>query len=134
MPVPILIDKVAWVRVENGKVLTARSHGRTRYYLPGGKREGAESDSQTLSREVREELSVELILGTAHYLGAFEAQADAKPPGVHVRIRCYECEYRGTLAPAAEIAEIAWLGYSGKLKTSAVDHLVFDWLHKRGRL
>jgi 8-oxo-dGTP diphosphatase len=28
------IDKVAWVRVENGRVLSTRSRGKDTYYLP----------------------------------------------------------------------------------------------------
>jgi 8-oxo-dGTP diphosphatase len=53
-----LIDKIAWIRLADGKILSTRSRGKDVYYLPGGKREPGETDVQTLVREVREELDV----------------------------------------------------------------------------
>ena len=41
-----LIDKIAWIRLEDGKVLSKRSRGKDVYYLPGGKREPGETDGQ----------------------------------------------------------------------------------------
>jgi hypothetical protein len=45
---------VAWVHLENGRILCARPRGKGVFYVPGGKREGAESDLQTLLREIDE--------------------------------------------------------------------------------
>jgi len=33
------IDKIAWIRLEEGRILSTRSRGKEVYYLPGGKRE-----------------------------------------------------------------------------------------------
>lgn len=129
-----MIDKVAWVELERGRILSTRSRGRVRYYLPGGKRERGETDLDTLVREIKEELSVDLQPDSATFLGEFSAQADAAPAGVQVRMRCYECRYLGQLRPAAEIAEMAWLGYLGRAFSSPVDQLVFDRLRAAGRL
>ena len=52
-----MIDTVAWVHLENGRILCARPRGKGVFYVPGGKREGAESDLQTLLREITEELN-----------------------------------------------------------------------------
>jgi 8-oxo-dGTP pyrophosphatase MutT (NUDIX family) len=38
--------------------ISTKSKGKTKYYIPGGKRENGESDEQTLIREIAEELSV----------------------------------------------------------------------------
>ena len=39
---PTLIDTVAWVHLEGGRILCARPRGKNVFYVPGGKREGAE--------------------------------------------------------------------------------------------
>jgi 8-oxo-dGTP pyrophosphatase MutT (NUDIX family) len=55
-----LIDKIAWVHLHDGQLLSTRSRGKNRYYIPGGKREPGETDEQTLLREIKEELTVDL--------------------------------------------------------------------------
>ena len=71
---PVLVDTVAWVRVENGLILCARPRGKDVFYIPGGKREGAETDLQTLLREIAEELTVTLIPETVRPAGSYEAE------------------------------------------------------------
>jgi 8-oxo-dGTP pyrophosphatase MutT (NUDIX family) len=129
-----MIDKLAWVRLENGAVLTARSRNRDRYYLPGGKREAGETDHQALAREIREELRVELLPATLQPVGEFVAPAHGQPAGTSVRMRCFAGDYTGQLTPAAEIEEIAWLTYADRGKVSEVTALIFDFLHAEGLL
>ncbi len=131
---PNLIDKIAWLHLHNGHILSTRSHGRDRYYFPGGKREAGETDQQTLLREIAEELTVALDPASLEYAGTFEAPAHGHPAGVRVRMACYYARYTGTLQPAAEIAEMAWLTYRHRAQVSAVDQLIFDWLKQRGML
>ena len=129
-----MIDKLAWIRLDNSQLLAARSHHRDVYYIPGGKREAGETDQQALTREIQEELSVELLPDSIQFVGEFTAPADGKPAEVLVRMRCYAADYRGKLAPAAEIAEMAWLTYADRPYVSAVAQLIFDSLHQAGQL
>ena len=69
------IDKLAWIYLKDRKILSTRSKGKGAYYIPGGKRDGNETDIQALTREAKEELSVELISETIKKFGVFEAQA-----------------------------------------------------------
>lgn len=131
MPV---IDKLAWIRIENGRVLAARSRGRDVWFLPGGKREAGESDEDALAREIREELSVALVPRTLRLLHVFEAQAHGQPEGVLVRMTCYAGDYEGALQASAEIDEIAWLTYGDRGRVSLVAQLIFDWLRDEGLL
>lgn len=129
-----MIDKVAWVELADGRVLSTRSKGKDTYYLPGGKREPGESDVETLVREISEELSVQLDPATAVHLGTFEAQAHGHPPGVTVRMICYTAQYSGTLTAASEIAEIVWLSATDTARIAPVDHLIFTHLQTAGLL
>ncbi len=128
------IDKIAYVRVENGKILSTRSKGRKKYYVPGGKRESNETDEETLIREIREELNVSIISATINYLGTFTAQADSHSAGIFVKMTCYTAEFEGILEPCSEIEEIKWLSYNDREQVSEVDKLIFDFLKETGEL
>ncbi|MGI8328385.1 NUDIX hydrolase [Actinomadura scrupuli] len=130
----VLIDKVAWVRLEDGLILSTRSRGKDVYYLPGGKREAGESDAETLLREIEEELTVAVLPETVAPMGIYEAQAHGHPDGVVVRMTCYTGDYRGTLAPSSEIEEVVWLSYADRDRVAPVDQLIFDDLKAAGRL
>lgn len=132
---PALVDTVAWVHLENGRILCARPRGKDVFYVPGGKREGAESDLQTLLREIAEELTVALLPGTATHLGTYEAvQPPGHPDAVRVRMSCYAAGYSGTLAASSEIDELAWFCYADRPRVPAVDQLLFDDLRAAGQL
>ena len=130
----VYIDKLAFIYLRDKKVLETLSKGKDVWYIPGGKREAGESDHQALIREVQEELTVSLKPETIKLYGIFEAPAHGKPEGTVVRMTCYTAEFHGTLAPSAEIAELAYFSYAQKALTSPVDHLIFDDLHARGLL
>ncbi|KRV50056.1 DNA mismatch repair protein MutT [Wenjunlia vitaminophila] len=130
----MLIDTVAWVRIEGGRILCARPRGKDVFYVPGGKREGTESDLETLVREIEEELTVHLAPDTAVHLGTYEATGPGLPDGAVVRMSCYTAEYRGTLAPSSEIEETAWFSYADRPLVPPVDQLLFDDLRASGEL
>ncbi|MDR2933809.1 MAG: NUDIX domain-containing protein, partial [Rickettsiales bacterium] len=108
--------------------------GKNKYYIPGGKREEGESDIECLIREVKEELSVDILPDTAKLYGVFEAQAHGKEEGVIVRMTCYTSEFFGTLSADSEIAEIIWLGMDDMEKISPVDKFIFADLNQKGLL
>ena len=124
------IDKLAWLYIKDGKILSTRSKGKNTWYFPGGKRETGESDEEALIREIKEELTVDLIPQSLQFFGKFEAQAQGHAEGVTVVMTCYLANYQGELKPDAEIEEVAWLTYADKRKSSAVDHIIFDYLKK----
>ena len=129
-----VIDKVAFLYLQDGKILSTRSKGKDKYYIPGGKRETGETDIETLVREVKEELSVDIIESSAKFYGVFETQAHGKAEGVIVKMTCYTAEYAGELKADSEIAEVVWLTTADIESVSPVDKLIFADLHEKGLL
>ena len=128
------IDKLALLQVQDNRLLMVRSQGKALFYLPGGKREAGESDTQALCREIAEELAVTLDPDSLQHQVTLSAQADGKPAGTLVRLTCYTGHYAGTPQPAAEIAELAWLGLADRARCSAAALQVLEWLQAQGLL
>lgn len=129
-----IIDKIAWIHIQDGAILSTRSAGKDTYYLPGGKREPGESDIETLVREIHEELSVTIVTDSAAHAGTFQAQAHGHPDGTIVRMTCYTADYQGELQPSSEIEQIVWLTYTDRHHVSPVDQIIFDQLHQTAKL
>lgn len=127
-----VIDKIAYIYMQDKKILSSLSKGKDTYYIPGGKREGNETDEETLIREVKEELSVDILKETISYYGTFEAQAHGKKEGIIVKMTCYTADYEGQMKPDSEIQEIRWLTSKDMDKISPVDKLIFKDLLAKG--
>ena len=126
------IDKIAFIYLNNGKILSTLSKGKDAYYIPGGKRDDFETDEETLIRECKEELTIDILKDTIKYYGTFKAQAHGKAEGVIVKMTCYTADFVGTLKPDSEIKEIKWLDYSNlNVKISPVDELIFKDLYDK---
>jgi 8-oxo-dGTP pyrophosphatase MutT (NUDIX family) len=125
------IDKLAWIQINDKSILSTKSYGKDKYYIPGGKREEGETDTQALCREIKEELSVDLKIETLQFVGEFQAQAHGHPEGTIVKMTCYMADYTGDLKPDSEIEEIVWLNHADKDKIAEVDKLIFDFLKEK---
>ena len=122
------IDKLAWLYIQEGKLLSARSKNKTLFYIPGGKRELGESDEQALVREIKEEISVDLIPSSIKYAETFKAPADVKNNDTIVKLTCYFADFTGELSPDAEIEEIDFISHQNKSRCSIGSIKVMDWL------
>ncbi|GAA3581842.1 NUDIX domain-containing protein [Amycolatopsis ultiminotia] len=106
----IPIDSLAWVHVRDRRLLSVRTTGKAKFYLPGGKREPGEGDVEGLCREIREELGVRLDPMSFRFFALLDEPADGFADGRRVRMTCYTAGHTGEPMPSAEIAETAWLG------------------------
>lgn len=127
-----VIDKLAYLYVEDKKILVTLSKGKDKWYIPGGKREDKETDQIALIREVKEELSVDLKSDTIKYYATFTAQAHGKPKGILVQMTCYFAEFLGELKPDSEIEAIDFFKYHQKEQTGYVDQIIFDQMFQDG--
>ncbi|MCG2462908.1 NUDIX domain-containing protein [Flavobacteriaceae bacterium F89] len=127
-PTTQIVEKVAWILLVDQRILSTRSKGKKTYDLPGGKKKLGETDTQTLIREIKEKLTVNLDPTHMEFVGIFEARAVGRKPEILVRKTCYYASYNGTLAPATKTAELVWLSYEDREMVSEVDRLIFDFL------
>lgn len=101
------IQKVGAAVVQDGKVLVLRkkSQPSPEYYMAGGKMEGNETQRETLVRELKEELGVDVE--DYEYIDSFEDEAVfEKTPIV---IHAYYVKVKGQPEPANEVKEYAWI-------------------------
>ncbi|NVI87216.1 NUDIX domain-containing protein [Actinomadura sp. BRA 177] len=128
------LDVVAWVQVWDGRMLAVRSRGRDLLYLPGGKREPGEDDWSALSREVREELALELDRASFQELGVIWAPAHDQPDFAHVRMACFTASYQGAMTPAGEVDEYAYVGRDDRHLLAPASQAALDLADKHGLL
>ena len=129
-----MIDKIAYLYLKDGKILSTRSKGKDAFYIPGGKREGTETDVETLIREIKEELSVDIIPESSRLYGIFQAQAHGHAEGIIVQMTCYTADFTGEIRADNEIDEIRWLTMTDMDIISPVDKLIFTKLNEDGML
>jgi 8-oxo-dGTP diphosphatase len=104
---PREITKIGLAVMDGDRVLLVRKRGSDFLILPGGKPEKNETDVETLSRELDEELGCRLVSDQLRFLGTFSDEA-AGMPDVRVTIRLYAGPVVGTPIPHAEIDSIVW--------------------------
>jgi DNA polymerase-3 subunit epsilon len=99
-----------------GRTLLVRKRGTTAFMQAGGKIETGESAFDALTRELREEVGIELDPDVTEYLGSFRAVA-ANEPDTVVRAEVFALTVSVELSPAGEIEELIWID------DDHVDHL-----------
>ena len=101
-----MIDKVGGVILKDKKILVQRKkNNREECIIPGGKREGNETDFETLKRELDEELNVELvneeILGGYDDIDYFSDET--------INVQKYLAEKKKKIKCKNEIKEAIWI-------------------------
>lgn len=127
-----MIDKLTLLYIKERKLLFCRSRRRSKYYLPGGKREKGEKDQEALVREIKEELNVYLVIETLKFHQVFLTYTHGKRRKERLRLICYWGEYLGEIEPSSEVVEIGWFTSIDQERTTHGGRLVLDNLKSRG--
>lgn len=99
-------DRISGIMLHRGKLLLVTGYEEVVYWTPGGKKENPdESDFDTLQRELKEELSLQ-ILKSSFYLQYPPISKD----GQWFSTKGYIVEWQGEIIPKNEITKVSWFG------------------------
>jgi DNA polymerase-3 subunit epsilon len=104
----VLRVAAAIITEPSGRTLVVRKQGTTAFMQAGGKIEAGESALQALTRELREELGLEIDLDATEYLGSHRAVA-ANEPDTVIRAEVFAVTAIGEATIGNEIAELRWI-------------------------
>lgn len=100
------INVVAAVIVDGDRVFaTQRGYGELKggWEFPGGKIEEGESPEEALTREIKEELDAEIVVGD------FLKKIEYDYPSFHLSMLCYKCELKSKKVTLKEHEAAQWL-------------------------
>ena len=107
--------------------------GKDFWFFPGGKLDEEENLVDALIREVKEEVSVDLVQDTIRIYGIFEAEAQGKSEKTILRSTCFTANFSGEVVAANEIGRAEFIDYSaGIAKSSETSAIVFNHLLEKG--
>ncbi|MEM4230273.1 MAG: NUDIX domain-containing protein [Candidatus Pacearchaeota archaeon] len=98
--------KIAGIIIKDKKLLMARKYDEPHFIMPGGRVLEGEIPEQTLRRELKEELDVELV--SMKFFKTYEAP-HFKEKNKIVRMDTYFVEILGEPKATSEINEIKWI-------------------------
>jgi 8-oxo-dGTP diphosphatase len=113
--------KIAGLIIKDKKILVTRKYNEPHFIIPGGRVEEGESARETLSRELKEELSVNLI--DMIYWSTHEA-VHFKDKNKLILMESYLAAIEGNPIATSEINEFIWIDSSYKekgIKIASID-------------
>lgn len=116
MSARIIVSAVC-VFAPDGRLLTVRKNGTDRFMHPGGKPEPGESAAEAASRELAEEVGIEVPARELGLMGFWVARA-ANEAGTDIEATVFTApgfHDPAEIHPAREIAELRWLDVDGEL-------------------
>lgn len=120
-----------------GRTLVVRKRGTTAFMQAGGKIEAGESALDALTRELREEIGIQLDPDVTEYLGSFRAVA-ANEPDTVIRAEVFALTTAQEPVAAGEIEELRWLGIGDldgiELAPLTRDTILPLWVERRSAL
>lgn len=120
-----------------GRNLLVRKAGTSVFMQPGGKIEPGESALTALTRELSEELGIEIDQGETEYIGSFRAEA-ANEENTIVRAEVFYLSTAAPVAASGEIEELLWIEHVDDIAVEIApltrESLLPLWIERRPSL
>ena len=117
--------KIAGITIKNRKLLMVRKYDEPHFIMPGGKMKEGETPKQTLKRELKEELNIELK--SMKKFKTWQAE-HFKDKNKIVKMETFFVEIEGEPKATSEINEIAWIDSNCKTQGIKVASINGDYL------
>ncbi|MET3366825.1 NUDIX domain-containing protein [Arthrobacter sp. M2012083] len=112
----LIIVSAVCVYNDHGQLLTVRKRGTEKFMHPGGKPESGETAAEAASRELLEEVGIDVAPNRLEPLGVWLAVA-ANEAATTIEATVFTAPGTWEAHPSAEIAEIRWLDLDAPLPT-----------------
>lgn len=109
---PKKLQTAGLVVIQDRKLLLAYSKRKQAFYLPGGKLDEGENAITALLREIKEELSIEMIPEELQFYCHISAPAYGEQPAVIMEQDCFLYSLRSTPVVNAEIEMIRFFSFN----------------------
>jgi 8-oxo-dGTP pyrophosphatase MutT (NUDIX family) len=110
----VIVVSAVCVYNQAGQLLTVRKRGTEKFMHPGGKPEAGETAAEAASRELGEEVGIDIAAADLEPLGVWHAVA-ANEEATTIEATVFTAPGTWEARPSAEIAEIRWLDLAGPL-------------------
>ncbi len=110
----LIIVSAVCVYNQQGQLLTVRKRGTDKFMHPGGKPEAGETAAEAASREIFEEVGIEVSPNLLEPFGVWLAVA-ANEAATTIEATVFTAPGTWEAHPSAEIAEIRWLDLNAPL-------------------
>jgi len=117
--------KIAGIIIKNKKLLMVKKEGESHFIMPGGRVIEPETKEQTLKRELKEELNVELV--SMKPFKTWEAP-HFRDKNKIVKMETFFAEIKGNPEASSEINEIKWIDSNYKQQGIKVASINEDYL------
>ena len=131
------IHKAGGILIRDNKFLISRSKGKNVFFAPGGKLEKGETSEESLRRELKEELTIDIELEDLEPFGTFYALATGQEDQYLQMDVFLVHQWEGVIQPNREIEEIQWIDSQmpeGMQLGSIFQHEVLPRLKERGMI
>ncbi len=110
------VYKAGGVLIRGRKFLIVRAKGKNIFYAPGGKIEQGETPKKSLVRELKEEVSIDVLEQDIEYFETFVRPVAGREHFIIKMDVFFVHAWQGEIAAASEIEEVRWI--DSKLSTS----------------